>query len=225
MNRRTLLVASFVTAGAGVLQLWHALDAQAVGEAAASGLVGVAALYVAGAVLARRPAALDLVVLVNATGLATWAFLRLPSLVAGSGMVSGRELATLGLLAAAILVVVGAPLLRGSGAVAAAEEQPMVVEAEGQPIDEARRRLIRAGTLGVAGAILTEAALSFLGLGVRIPTATWGNMLYAAQSLDVLQNQWWLWVPPGLAIALAVLAANFVGDGLRDAVDPRMEIG
>jgi peptide/nickel transport system permease protein len=81
-----------------------------------------------------------------------------------------------------------------------------------------------AATLGLAGAILTEAALSFLGLGVRIPTATWGNMLYAAQSLAVLENQPWLWIPPGLAIGLAVLAANFVGDGLRDALDPRMKI-
>jgi peptide/nickel transport system permease protein len=82
-----------------------------------------------------------------------------------------------------------------------------------------------AATLGLASAILTEAALSFLGLGVQIPTASWGNMLFAAQSLDVLENQWWLWVPPGLAISMAVLAANFVGDGLRDAVDPRMQIG
>jgi peptide/nickel transport system permease protein len=82
-----------------------------------------------------------------------------------------------------------------------------------------------AATLGLASAILTEAALSFLGLGVRIPTATWGNMLYAAQSLEVLESQWWLWIPPGLAISFAVLAANFVGDGLRDAVDPRMQIG
>jgi peptide/nickel transport system permease protein len=49
-------------------------------------------------------------------------------------------------------------------------------------------------------------------------------MLYAAQSLAVLENQPWLWIPPGLAIGLAVLAANFVGDGLRDALDPRMKI-
>jgi len=81
-----------------------------------------------------------------------------------------------------------------------------------------------AATLGLANAILTEAALSFLGLGVQIPTSTWGNMLYAAQSLAVLEGQPWLWIPPGLAIGLTVLAANFVGDGLRDALDPRMQI-
>jgi peptide/nickel transport system permease protein len=81
-----------------------------------------------------------------------------------------------------------------------------------------------AGTLLMASAILTEAALSFLGLGVQIPTSTWGNMLYSAQSLAVLQGMPWLWIPPGAAIALAVLAVNFVGDGLRDALDPRMRI-
>ncbi len=81
-----------------------------------------------------------------------------------------------------------------------------------------------AGTLGMASAILTEAALSFLGLGVQIPVSTWGNMLYSAQSLAVLQGMPWLWIPPGAAIALSVLAANFVGDGLRDALDPRMRI-
>jgi peptide/nickel transport system permease protein len=81
-----------------------------------------------------------------------------------------------------------------------------------------------AATLGMASAILTEAALSFLGLGVQIPISTWGNMLYSAQSLTVLQGMPWLWIPPGAAIALTVLAANFVGDGLRDALDPRMRI-
>ena len=81
-----------------------------------------------------------------------------------------------------------------------------------------------ATTLGLASAILTEAALSFLGLGVSIPTSTWGTMLNAAQSLRVLEGQPWLWIPPGLAIGLAVLATNFVGDGLRDALDPRMKI-
>lgn len=81
-----------------------------------------------------------------------------------------------------------------------------------------------AATLGLANAILTEAALSFLGLGVRMPTSTWGNMLNAAQSLPVLEGQPWLWIPPGLALGLTVMAVNFVGDGLRDALDPRMNI-
>jgi len=81
-----------------------------------------------------------------------------------------------------------------------------------------------AATLGVAGTILTESALSFLGLGVQIPQASWGSMLNSAQSLTVLTNSPWLWLPPGIAISVAVLAMNFVGDGLRDAFDPRMEV-
>ena len=76
-------------------------------------------------------------------------------------------------------------------------------------------------TFGIAAAILTEAALSFLGLGVQPPTASWGNMMSDAQSLDILQNMPWLWAPPGIAIMLAVLSINFVGDGLRDALDPK----
>jgi peptide/nickel transport system permease protein len=76
-------------------------------------------------------------------------------------------------------------------------------------------------TLLTAGVILLEAGLSFLGLGVPPPAATWGSMLSAAQSLSILQTMPWLWVPPGLAIALTVLAVNFVGEGLRDAVDPK----
>ena len=62
---------------------------------------------------------------------------------------------------------------------------------------------------------------SFIGLGVQIPTATWGNMMNAAQSMHILRNVPWLWVPPGLAISMTVIAVNFVGDGLRDALDPR----
>jgi peptide/nickel transport system permease protein len=82
--------------------------------------------------------------------------------------------------------------------------------------------IIVAATLGIAGAILLEAALSFLGLGVQAPTASWGNMLSAAQSLTVLESMPWLWLPPGIMIAIAVLSINFIGDGLRDALDPHL---
>lgn len=74
-------------------------------------------------------------------------------------------------------------------------------------------------TLGVAAAILTEAYISFLGLGVRQPTATWGNMLEDTNKF--LDTAPWLWLFPGLLILLTVLAINFVGDGLRDALDPQ----
>ncbi|HEX2154225.1 MAG TPA: oligopeptide ABC transporter permease [Acidimicrobiia bacterium] len=76
-------------------------------------------------------------------------------------------------------------------------------------------------TLLSAQAILLEAALSFLGLGVRPPQASWGGMLNEAQSITVLEGMPWLWLPPGIAIASTVLAINFIGDGLRDAFDPR----
>jgi peptide/nickel transport system permease protein len=80
--------------------------------------------------------------------------------------------------------------------------------------------VIVAATFGVANAILLEAGLSFLGLGVQQPTQSRGNMLTDAQSMTVLQTMPWLWVPPGVMIALAVLSINFIGDGLRDALDP-----
>jgi ABC-type dipeptide/oligopeptide/nickel transport system permease subunit len=76
-------------------------------------------------------------------------------------------------------------------------------------------------TIGVATCILQEAGLSFLGLGVQPPTPSWGGMLRDAQSLTVISSMPWLWIPPGVAVAVTVLAVNFVGDGLRDAVDPR----
>lgn len=81
-----------------------------------------------------------------------------------------------------------------------------------------------AATFGTANAILIEAALSFLGMGVQPPTPSWGNMLTDAQSLTVLERMSWLWVPPGFMILVSVLAINFVGDGLRDALDPSLKL-
>ncbi len=77
-------------------------------------------------------------------------------------------------------------------------------------------------TFGIARAILTEAGLSFLGMGVQPPTASWGNMLNDAQSLSILESMPWMWVPPGLMIFVATVSINFVGDGLRDALDPKL---
>jgi peptide/nickel transport system permease protein len=79
-------------------------------------------------------------------------------------------------------------------------------------------------TLNMAQFVLTEASLSFLGLGVQQPTATWGNMLHDAQTIDVLISKSWRWIAPGTAIATCVLAINFLGDGLRDALDPRSQL-
>lgn len=83
--------------------------------------------------------------------------------------------------------------------------------------------LLVAATLGVAGAIISEAGLSFLGFGVQQPIASWGNMLSAAISARVLALQPWLWIPAGTVIFISVLAVNLLGDGLRDALDPRMK--
>lgn len=79
--------------------------------------------------------------------------------------------------------------------------------------------IIVSATLGVSGAILTESYVSFLGLGVQTPTASWGNMLDSA--VKYIQTAPWLWFFPGLLILLTVLCINFIGDGLRDALDPR----
>jgi peptide/nickel transport system permease protein len=79
--------------------------------------------------------------------------------------------------------------------------------------------IVVTATLGVANAILAEAYISFLGLGVQPPTATWGNMLDGAN--QYLESAPWLWFFPGLLILLTVLSINYLGDGLRDALDPR----
>ena len=76
-------------------------------------------------------------------------------------------------------------------------------------------------TFGMAGAIMFEASLSFLGLGVQPPQASWGNMLVDAQRLKIIRDLPWVWIPPGLAVVIMVLSINFMGDGLRDALDPR----
>lgn len=83
--------------------------------------------------------------------------------------------------------------------------------------------LIVSGTLSVGGAILSESTLSFFGLGVVPPDASWGNMITSANSLIDFQKRPWLWVPPGLAIFFTVISINLLGDGLRDAIDPNMK--
>lgn len=79
--------------------------------------------------------------------------------------------------------------------------------------------IIVTATLGVGAAILTEAYLSFLGFGIQPPTATWGNMITEFEGQ--VDRIWWIWVFPGAFIVVTVLAINFIGDGLRDALDPR----
>ena len=83
--------------------------------------------------------------------------------------------------------------------------------------------VVIAATLGVAGAIMAEAALSFLGLGVPAPTPSWGSMIADGRDLDQLRRAPWTSVFPGMAIGSAVLGFNLLGDALRDALDPRQQ--
>ena len=80
-------------------------------------------------------------------------------------------------------------------------------------------------TFGIPSAILTESALSFLGLGIQIPEASWGNMLNAAQSVAIISTKPWLWIPAGMCIFITLISVNLFGDGLRDALDPKTKIG
>ncbi|MDD3223370.1 MAG: ABC transporter permease [Clostridium sp.] len=81
--------------------------------------------------------------------------------------------------------------------------------------------IIVTAALGVAGAILTESALSFLGLGVTVPTPSWGALIQSVDDMQTLQNYPWLWIPAGTCILLTVVSINLIGDGLRDALDPK----
>ena len=84
-------------------------------------------------------------------------------------------------------------------------------------------QLIVSCTMGLGGTILTEATLSFLGLGVRFPFASWGNIINDVNDTFVLTNYWFIWIPAGTLLLLTVLAFNILGDGLRDAFDPKMK--
>lgn len=84
-------------------------------------------------------------------------------------------------------------------------------------------QIIVSSTLGIGGAILAESALSFLGMGVIPPTPSWGNMIQVVRDIYTLQNRPWLWIPPGMSILITVMAINLFGDGLRDALDPKLK--
>ena len=84
-------------------------------------------------------------------------------------------------------------------------------------------QLIVVMTMGLGGTIITEATLSFLGLGVRFPFASWGNIINDVNNVFVLTHYWNIWIPAGVLLLMTVLAFNIVGDGLRDAFDPKMK--
>ena len=84
-------------------------------------------------------------------------------------------------------------------------------------------QLIVFATMDLGAVILSEATLSFLGLGIKYPAASWGSIINAVNDSYVMTNFLFVWVPAGILILLTVLAFNFIGDGLRDAFDPKMK--
>ncbi len=120
------------------------------------------------------------------------------------------------------------------GQILSLREQEFMTATEAMGISVSRRifkhlipnvipQLIVICTMGLGGIILTESTLSFLGLGVKFPFASWGNIISAVSTVHVMTNYWFVWIPAGLCILLTVLAFNFIGDGLRDAFDPKMK--
>ena len=135
-----------------------------------------------------------------------------------------------------ILGVLGWPgtarLVRGQ--ILSLREQEFMTAAEATGISVSRRifkhlvpnvipQLIVVATMGLGNIILTESTLSYLGLGVKFPYASWGNIISAVSTVYVMTNYWFVWIPAGMLILLTVLGFNFVGDGLRDAFDPKMK--
>ncbi len=125
-----------------------------------------------------------------------------------------------------------ARLIRGQ--ILSLREQEFMTATEAGGISVSRRifkhlvpnvipQIIVSVTMGIGGTILTEASLSFLGLGVKYPFASWGNIINDVNNTFVLQHFWFIWIPAGTLLLLTVLAYNLVGDGLRDAFDPKMK--
>ncbi|MEG0270572.1 MAG: ABC transporter permease, partial [Clostridia bacterium] len=120
------------------------------------------------------------------------------------------------------------------GQILSLREQEFMTAAEATGISVNRRifrhlvpnvipQLIVIDTMTLGGIILTEATLSFLGLGVKYPLASWGSIINAVSNIYVMTNYWFVWIPAGMLILLTVLGFNFIGDGLRDAFDPKMK--
>ncbi len=120
------------------------------------------------------------------------------------------------------------------GQILSLREQDFMVAAEATGIRTSRRifrhlvpnvmpLLIVQATAGLGGIIISEATLGFLGLGVKYPLASWGSIINVSSDAYVMTNFWFMWIPAGLLILLTVLGFNFVGDGLRDAFDPKMK--
>ena len=125
-----------------------------------------------------------------------------------------------------------ARLVRGQ--ILSLREQEFMVAAEAVGLRPSRRifrhllpnvipQLIVTCTMRLGSTILTEATLSFLGLGVKFPFASWGNIMNDVSNIHVLTSYWFVWIPAGILLVLSVLGFNFVGDGLRDAFDPKMK--
>ena len=120
------------------------------------------------------------------------------------------------------------------GQILSLREQDFMVATEATGIRVSRRifrhlvpnvmpLLIVQATMSLGSIILTEATLSFLGLGIKYPLASWGTIINSASNIYVMSNFWFIWIPAGILIVLTVLGFNFVGDGLRDAFDPKMK--
>ena len=120
------------------------------------------------------------------------------------------------------------------GQILSLREQDFMVATEATGIRTSRRifkhlvpnvmpLLIVQATAGLGAIIITEATLGFLGLGIKYPLASWGSIINVASDAYVMTNFWFMWIPAGMLILLTVLGFNFVGDGLRDAYDPRMQ--